>query len=119
MDRIWLYGIECRARLGVPAQERRRPQRILIDVGLELELAPAAAQDDFRLTVDYAGVERTVRELAQSRERKLVEALAEEVAALLLGREKRLSAVTVAVRKKPAAMPETREVVVEVRRQRR
>ena len=80
MDWIWLYGVECQVRVGVPAAERRRPQKILIDVGLELDLSACAAKDDFRLTADYWGVEKAVREAAETGERRLVETLAEQVA---------------------------------------
>ena len=117
MDWIWLYGIDCRVRVGVPAAERRRPQKILLDVGLELDLSACAAKDDFRLTVDYGGVEKAVREAAETGERRLVETLAEQVAALVLRREKRVKSARVIVHKKPAVMPKTREVVVEIRRQ--
>lgn len=119
MDKIWLQGIECRSRVGVPCAERRRPQKILIDVGMELDASWAGARDDFRQTADYWGVEKAVRESAESGERQLVETLAEQVAALILKREKNISAVTVLVHKKPAVMTRTREVVVEIRRARR
>lgn len=118
MDWIWLYGVECRVRVGVPAAERRRPQKILIDVGLELDLAACAAQDDFRLTADYWAVEKAVREAAESGERSLVETLAGQVAAVVLRLEKKVQSVRVIVHKKPAVMPKTREVVVEISRKR-
>ena len=119
MDKIWLYGIKCRARLGVPPEERRKPQEILVDVGLELDTAPAAAKDDFQQTVDYWGVEKAVREAVQTGERRLVETLAEQLAELILNREKRLAAVQVIVHKKPSVMPKTREVIVHIVRSRR
>jgi len=118
MDNIWLYGIECRCRLGVPAAERKRPQKILIDVGLELHTAPAAARDDFRLTADYWAVEKAVRQAAETGERRLVETLAAQVAKIVLLLDKRIYAVTVRVHKKAAVMPKTREVVVEITRRR-
>ncbi len=118
MDKIWLYGIECRCRLGVPAAERKRPQKILIDVGLDLDVAPAAARDDFRLTADYWAVEKAVRQAAETGERRLVETLAAQAAKIVLFLDKRIYAVTVRVHKKPAVMPKTREVVVEITRRR-
>jgi len=118
MDMIWLRAIECRSRVGVSSAERRKPQKILIDVGLELDLAPSAARDDFRLTADYQGVERSVRETAETGERALVESLAERVAAAVLRSEGKVLAVRVIVRKRPRVMPRTREVAVEIRRAR-
>lgn len=119
MDRIWLHGVACKCRVGVPAAERRRPQKILVDVGLEMDLAPAAASDDFRLAADYWAVEKLVRAEAESGERALVETLAESISSRILAAQPRVSAVTVRVHKTPAVMPKTREVVVEIRRERK
>lgn len=115
-DKISLMGVECRVKVGVPSAERRRRQKILIDVVMEVPVAGAGARDDFRMAVDYWGVEKAVRETAETGERQLIEALAEQVAAAVLRRDKRIAAVTIAVHKRPAVMPKTREVVVEIRR---
>ena len=52
--------------------ERRKPQKILVDVGMELDVAPAAAADDFRKTVDYWAVEKLLRAEAETGERALI-----------------------------------------------
>lgn len=118
-DTVWLMGVECRCRVGVPAAERRRAQKITLDVGLELDAAPAAARDDFRLAADYQAVERAVRAEAETGERALIETLAERVAAAVLRSQPPLvRAAVVRVHKRPAVMPRTREVVVEIRRAR-
>lgn len=117
-DLVWLEGVECRCRVGVPAAERRRPQRILIDVGLEVDAAAAAARDDFRRAADYWAVEKAVRADAEAGERALIETLAERAAAAALKAAPAASAVTVRVHKKPAVMPRTRGVFVQIRRER-
>ncbi|UPT72673.1 MAG: dihydroneopterin aldolase [Elusimicrobiota bacterium] len=116
-DMIWLNGVECRAKIGVPAAERARRQKILVDVGLETDIRPAAAKDDYRRALDYWEVEKLVRAETESGERALVETLAERLALVLLAKTS-AAAVTVRVRKTPAVMPKTREVVVEIRRTR-
>lgn len=118
MDLIWLNGVECRCRVGVPAAERRKPQKVLVDVGLELDLEPAARGDDMRLSVDYWAIEKEVRAIAESGERALVETLASRLARELLRTQPLASAIRVRVHKTPAVMPKTREVVVELRRER-
>ena len=118
MDKVWLYGISCRARVGVPAAERRKRQTVLVDVCLETDTAACAARDDFRLAVDYGALEKMVRTAVESGERQLIETLAYEVAALVLSRQKRVEAVRVIVHKKPAIMPRTREVAIDIRRER-
>jgi len=111
-------GVECRCRVGVPAAERRRPQKILLDLGLEVDAARAAARDDFREAADYWAVEKAVRASAETGERALVETLAEAAAAAALKAAPSAAAVTVRAHKRPAVMPKTRDVVVEIRRER-
>jgi len=116
-DRIWLYGIACRVRVGVPAAERRRRQLIFIDLGLESDVSRPAAKDDLWLAVDYQRVAAAVRLRAEAGERRLVETLAEQVAAEVLRSQKGVKAVSVRVEKKPRAMLGVR-VVVEIFRKR-
>jgi dihydroneopterin aldolase len=117
-DRIRIMGIECRCKVGVPPSERRRRQAILIDAVLEVNAGRAAARDDFRQAIDYQAVEREIRGEAEGREYVLIETVAERAAAAVLRAQPLASAVSVSVRKTPAAMPRTREVVVEIRRTR-
>jgi dihydroneopterin aldolase len=117
-DMIWLEGVECRVKVGVPAAERARRQKILVDVGLECDIRPAAARDDFRLAADYWAVEKLVRAEAEAGERALVETLAERLASAVLKAQPSVAAVVIRVRKTPAVMPKTREVRVEIRRER-
>ena len=116
-DLVWLKGVECRAKVGVPAAERSRRQKILVDVGLETDIRPASAKDDFRLAADYWALEKLVRATAEAGACALVETLAERLAAAVLAKFA-VPAVTVRVHKTPAVMPKTREVVVEIRRTR-
>ena len=115
-DQVWLMGVECRCRVGVPVAERARRQKILLDLGLEVDAARASVRDDFRQAVDYWAVEKTARAEAEGGERALVETLAESVAAAVLKSQPLAYAVTVRARKFPIAMPKTREVFVEIRR---
>jgi len=117
-DMIWLNGVECRSKIGVPASERARRQVLLIDAGLEVDASAAAARDDFRRAVDYWAVEKFIRENAETGECCLLETLAERLAAAILSAQPLAAAVTIRVHKTPAVMPKTREVVVEIRRTR-
>lgn len=117
-DKIWLKGIACKCRLGVPEWERKKPQKVLIDLCLEMNLRPAGRSDDFKLTADYWAIEKRVRGVAERGEFRLVERLAEEIAAVVLRLDRRLRAATVIVHKTPTVMPDTREVVIEITRRR-
>ena len=77
-----------------------------------------ATIDDFRLAVDYWAVEKLLRAEAEAGERALIETLAERLAAAVLRTQPLVAAATIRVRKMPAVMPKTREVVVEIRRTR-
>ena len=117
-DMIWLKGVQCRSKIGVPASERARRQTLLVDAGLEVDASPAAARDDFRRAVDYGAVEKLIRAESEAGERCLIETLAERLAAAILRTQPLVAAATIRVRKTPAVMPKTRKVVVEIRRSR-
>ncbi|MBI4055928.1 MAG: dihydroneopterin aldolase [Elusimicrobia bacterium] len=117
-DKLILQGIQCRCHVGVPDWERKKLQTISIDLELHLDLGPAAEADDARLGVDYWEVEKQVREWVQKKEFKLIEAMAESIAQMLLGRFKLVQAVQVRVHKRPKVMPKTEEVIAEVFRRR-
>lgn len=117
-DAVWVRGIACPTRIGVPEEERRRPQRLVFDVGLFMPLSECASKDDFRLAVDTESVANLVEETASSRPWQLLEAVAERAAAVVLGQQKRAKAVRVRAFKRPAVMPRTGRVVVELTRRR-
>lgn len=117
-DEVRLLGVQCRAKVGVPASERRRRQWIELDVILEVSTSEAARADDFRLAADYWAVEKAVRAAVEAGERALLETLAEQAAAAALKAAPSAEAVRVHARKKPAVMPRTRVVEVSIRRSR-
>jgi FolB domain-containing protein len=118
LDSIRLIGAECRARLGVSESERRKPQRILLDIELELPLLKAGRSDDVSDTVNYWAVEKEARRIAETGEYRLAERLTQKIAESLLRLDRRVRCVRVAVHKRPAVMPNTREVIVSIVRQR-
>ena len=66
-DRIIIEDLEVRARIGVTAAERRKPQRLLITMEVLKSLASAGKTDDLRKTIDYDAVARRVRALGAHR----------------------------------------------------
>lgn len=117
-DRISLIGVSTRCRVGVPARERKKRQEIELDVILETDLRRAGRTDSLKHAVDYYGLEASLRKKAEGASFKLIERLAEVLSETVLRYDKRIKAVTVTVRKKPAVMPKTREVSVTIRRKR-
>ena len=115
LDTITLCDLEVRYRVGVPDAERAHPQRLLLTIELDLDVAPSARTDDLNLTINYFAVSRRLLGLGDGREWRLIETLAEEIAGLLLT-EYPAQAVRVEVKK--FILPETRHVSVRVARSR-
>lgn len=103
--------------VGILPHERVTEQEIFLDLAMELDFAPAAASEDVHETVDYVEAAKLATELCRERRFQLVETMAEELAAALLERWEAVQRVRVAVHK-PAAVPQARDTVVRVERQR-
>ncbi len=114
-DRVFVRGLEVFAAIGVPDAERRRPQRLEVDVEIIPAGSFATMADDVARTVDYSAVARRVRAEAAVRPRRLIETLADELAALLLA-EFSAAAVTVEIRK--FVLPRCAHVAVRAERSR-
>lgn len=103
LDRIEITGIPCMARVGVPEEERNRPQKVVLDVVLELSLEAAGNTDRLDLTVDYAQVVEEVRRRVGSGRFVLLERLAEEACQAALS-DSRVQRATVKAKKFPQAL---------------
>ena len=104
MDRIRLTGLTAWGRHGVLAHEREFGQRFVVDVVLDLDLAPAAISDDLADTVDYGALATDVAGIVAGPPRHLIEALAGDIADHCL-RDDRVVAVEITVHKPSAPVP--------------
>ncbi len=111
---IAVRGLEVTASVGVPDEERAVPQRLLLDLRFAAADQPLLLNDDIAWTVDYHAVSVRVADIAREKPRRLIETLAEEVAARLL-EEFRLRWIEVSVRK--FILPNTEWVAVSIRRE--
>jgi dihydroneopterin aldolase len=84
VSRIVLRRLAMDARIGVYAWEKAAPQPVVLDVEFDLPHDDAAFSDDLADTVDYAAVIERLRTLALTRPHRLVEALAQSMAQVLL-----------------------------------
>lgn len=82
--KVELRGLELHGFHGVLDEERERGQRFLFDV--ELEVGDAGRSDRVEDAVDYRDVAACVREVSDGRAYRLLEALADAVAAELVAR---------------------------------
>jgi len=97
-DKISLMGMSFYGFHGVNPEERALGQRFSVDVDLERDLSLAGVSDRLDDTVDYTKVYLSVREIIQGLPRNLLEALAVDIADMILDRF-RVEAVKVRVEK--------------------
>jgi dihydroneopterin aldolase len=115
MDIIHICDLEVFYRVGVPAEERARPQRLLIDVQMHSDFTAAAATDDLIRTIDYFAVTQRLKNFGEGREWKLIEKLAADIARTIL---EEFGPTRVRVEVKKFIIPETKYVSVAVERER-
>lgn len=113
MDKITIKELEVDTHIGVTPEEQARTQKLLITVVMELDLHQAGRTDQASATTGYDVVTDMIRKVVSERPRKLIEAVADEVASAILGR-RMAERVTVEVKK--FSIPRTQWVAVEITR---
>lgn len=116
LDVISIRNLRAWSLIGVHPHEREHRQELRIDVWLGTDTRAAAAGDDLGQAIDYSDVARAFRERAGGATHRLVETLAEELAALALERFG-ARAVRLSVEKR-GAVPGTDAVGVTIERPR-
>src|SRR5213596_928577 len=84
IDRIHIEQLEVPGRVGVPDSERAEPQRLIFSVTLWPKIAEL--HDNIANTVNYSALAECAKEFVNRHDYKLIESLAEEMAAHLLAR---------------------------------
>jgi dihydroneopterin aldolase len=112
-DRILVRDLRVFAHHGVLPEEAEHGQVFVLDLDLSVDLQAAGHTDDLERTIDYGGLTERVAELVASRRRQLLEAVAADVAELVLADE-RVREVRVRVTKPHAPLRVDAEVAVEV-----
>jgi FolB domain-containing protein len=115
VDQIKISDLEVFYCVGVPDQERAKPQRLLLTIEMILDVSAAASSDDVQKTIDYAAVANFLAKFGEGRNWKLIERLATNIADELLARFKPQS-VTVEVKK--FVIPQAQFVSVTLTRKR-
>ena len=115
-DRIQLHGLEFYGYHGVRPEETAIGQRFVVDVELHTDLRAAGETDDLTLTVDYAAVHEDIRSILEGPPARLIESVAERVAATILERYP-VTCVRVRVKKPDVPIAGTLDyVAVEIER---
>jgi dihydroneopterin aldolase len=115
-DRIHIRDLQVMAHVGVTEDERREEQPLLIDIEIDADLQRAGATDDLSDTIDYGRIALDVAGLVRSTETKLLESLAERIAAHV-GAQDGVERVSVEVSKtSPPIDEDVRSVGVRIER---
>ena len=112
-DRILVRDLRVFAHHGVLPHEAERGQVFVLDLDLSVDLEAAGRSDDLERTIDYGGLTERVAELVATSRRQLLEAVASDVAELLLADE-RVHEVRVRITKPHAPIRVDAVVAVEV-----
>jgi FolB domain-containing protein len=84
VDTITIKDLAVLCRIGVPEEERSQPQRLLITVQMNGDFSRACRSDSIGDTINYYDASRRVVEFCRTESFKLIEKLAEEIAAFIL-----------------------------------
>ncbi len=83
-DQIFIRGQVVSCHIGVPDEERSVPQDLMVHTRFSPSVSCSTGSDEIDQTVDYHSVYMRINELATSCHRKLIETLAEDLAAMVL-----------------------------------
>lgn len=97
MDKIFLNEMEFYGNHGVFPEEAALGQRFRVNVVMEADLKAAGHADDLNKTINYADVFGLCKEIVEEKRFDLIEAVAENIAADILNRFKRVERVQVKV----------------------
>lgn len=104
-------------RHGVREAERESAQEFRVDIEVDADLARAGRSDELADTVDYTMVRAAARQVIEGPSRRLLEALARDIAERVLELP-HVAAVSVHVAKRPASMEPIDAAAVHIRRTR-
>ena len=84
MDIVYIRNLKIDAIIGIYEWEKRIKQQINVNLEMGWDNRKAAQSDDISDTLNYKAAANLVKQLVQKSEFELVEALAENIASLLL-----------------------------------
>ncbi|PLR80230.1 dihydroneopterin aldolase [Bacillus canaveralius] len=117
MDKIFVNKMEFYGYHGVFPEETKLGQRFIVDLSVELNLKKAGKSDSLDDSINYAELYQACQEVVEGKPFKLVEAVAETIAARILGQFQAVTHCTVKVIKPDPPIPgHYQSVAVEITR---
>jgi dihydroneopterin aldolase len=105
LDKIYVNRMEFYGYHGVFPEENRLGQRFAVDLSVSLDLQTAGETDELEHSVNYGELYNLCKEIVEGTPYKLVEAVAERIAACMLKEFGLIEAVTVKVIKPDPPIP--------------
>ncbi|MDM5152896.1 dihydroneopterin aldolase [Bacillus sp. DX1.1] len=119
MDKIYIHDMEFYGYHGVFPEENKLGQRFKVDLTVELDLKQAGESDNLEHSVNYGELFEVCRQIVEGQTYKLVESIAENIAAQILQQYESILRCTVKVVKPDPPIPgHYRAVAVEIMRER-
>jgi 7,8-dihydroneopterin aldolase/epimerase/oxygenase len=84
MAKISIVDLEVFYRVGVPDEERAKPQRLLLTIEMKFDFAKAAKTDSIADTIDYFAVSQRLLKFGDGKSWKLIEKLAADICEMIL-----------------------------------
>jgi len=120
MDKIFLEGMQFYGFHGLFPEENKLGQRFNVDLELFMDLSVPGRTDYMHDSIHYGQAFEIVREIVEGEAKKLIEAVAEQIAADLLRQFDLLQACCVKVIKPDAPIPgHFKSVAVEIYREKK
>ena len=116
LDYLEISDLSVRAIIGILPEERRTRQQLRLTITMGTRTGPAAQSDRIADAVDYRAATKRVIEQVEGSSYRLLESLAEAVAACVL-QDPGVETVRVRI-EKPGALRFARTVSVEITRER-
>ena len=86
MDKIIIKEARFLCNIGVSKKERNEKQEIISDVELSLDVRKASQTDNIKYAVNYSEVYSLLKNIAEKKEYKLIETMAEDIAKEILNK---------------------------------
>lgn len=102
MDKIIMRNLGFYGYHGVLSEENTLGQRFFIDIEMYTDLKNSGLSDDVSDTINYAEVYEIIKDIAENKRYNLIEALAENIASIILDQFKDIVEIIVNIRKPEA-----------------
>lgn len=115
MDCITICDLELFCNLGVPEEERLKPQRILLTIQIYYAFEKAAKSDEINDAVDYQQIVDDITRFCEGENWKLIETFTSDIAQFIL---ERFNVESVNVEVKKFIIPQTKYISAKLTRKR-